>query len=290
MRADPPVGTLIKVAPGAGPVTLATVRQTPAPASATARSRACAPSRPGTRRWARSRTRWRRVRRVLARGQRLAQPGQQRHAAGSRSLLSSGPSSAGSPERSAAISALSKAGGSGTLTVPTFPRLLRLPALLGGAHAIARRVHIRCRQPAVGERQHPVERTGGEHGGHLLAPSDPYRCPAQQAERNIAAEVPDASSHSSFWLRPVPHSSLHATRVAAASALPPAKPAATGIRLVIWIASPGASREPCPTAPGAAPSQLGRQGWPAIRRHAVGPFTGDAHTVALRRGDGHLIE
>jgi hypothetical protein len=36
--------------------------------------------------------------------------------------------------------------------------------------------------------------------------------------------------------------------VAAASALPPARPAATGIRLLIRIASPGESWQPGPTA------------------------------------------
>jgi hypothetical protein len=57
----------------------------------------------------------------------------------------------------------------------------------------------------------------------------------------------------------VRHSSLQATRAAAASALPPARPAATGIRLVIRIASPGASRAPGPTA-SPAHRQHGRRG------------------------------
>ena len=44
-------------------------------------------------------------------------------------------------------------------------------------------------QPAGGERQHPVERTGCERRGDLLAPSHPDRCPPQQAERDIAADT-----------------------------------------------------------------------------------------------------
>src|SRR5262249_61969000 len=95
------VGVATMAAPGAGPVTCATVRQTSAPASAAARSRA-----------------WRRF---LARKAQVGpepetmaprapnslpaasvrrSPGRSEIAAGCRSLASSGPSFAGSPERS----------------------------------------------------------------------------------------------------------------------------------------------------------------------------------------------
>ena len=61
-----------------------------------------------------------------------------------------------------------------------------------------------------------------------------------------------ATSASSCWLSPAPHSSLQATRAPAASALPPASPAATGIRFLISIATPGESRSPGPTASASA--------------------------------------
>ncbi len=57
-----------------------------------------------------------------------------------------------------------------------------------------------------------------------------------------------AISASSCWLSPAPHSSLQATSAPAASALPPASPAATGIRFLISMATPGESRTPGPTA------------------------------------------
>ena len=184
------------------------------------------------------------------------------------------------------MSALSSAG-SGTLAVPTlrpFAFLLSWEARMRSHAAYTSAVDSPPLANASTQWNVPEVSTG------VTCSPRPIPIAVPPSRPNATSlPMPDASSHSSFWLRPVPHSSLHATRVAAASALPPARPAATGIRLVIWIASPGASREPGPTARASA---LGGSGGKvaAIRRHAVGPFTGDGHAVALRRGDGHLIE
>ena len=83
----------------------------------------------------------------------------------------------------------------------------------------------------------------------------PSRSPSRPAGRTRhRCRWPTPARRSSCWLSPVRHNSLHATRVAAASALPPARPAATGIRLAILIASPGASGAPGPTARASAPA------------------------------------
>ncbi len=83
-----------------------------------------------------------------------------------------------------------------------------------------------------------------------------------------------ATSASSCWLSPVPHSSLQATSAAAASALPPASPAATGIRFLISMASPGSSRQPGPTASvSAATARAARLSPPSGTLAAPSPLT-----------------
>ena len=97
-----------------------------------------------------------------------------------------------------------------------------------------------------------------------------------------------ATSPSSEWLSPAPHSSLQATSAPAASALPPASPAATGIRFLIPMARPGASR-----TTGRPREQSGDgTGGEVVRaqRDAVRTLAGDHDAVGVRGGHGDLVE
>ena len=122
-----------------------------------------------------------------ARVQGPAQLRAQRQAAGCRSLLSSGPTAAGSPERSAAISAVLSSGApSPSLAAPR-----RAQPVAGG-------VDLGRGQAADGERQHPVVASRrASAGGQLLAPALADGGPAEQRERHVAAQPAPPTSRSS---------------------------------------------------------------------------------------------
>ena len=82
--------------------------------------------------------------------------------------------------------------------------------------------------------------------------------------------TPAAISSSCGWPRPPFQSSLQATRAAAASPLPPASPAATGIRLAIVMWTPGAAGTAVRSA---ATARSARLSWSAGTRSAPSPLT-----------------
>ena len=79
-----------------------------------------------------------------------------------------------------------------------------------------------------------------------------------------------ATSSSCGWPRRPFQSSLQARRAAAASPLPPARPAATGIRLAIVMCTPGAAGTAARNAPTARSARLSRS---AGTRSAPSPLT-----------------
>src|SRR5215510_13741941 len=228
------VASAVTHAPGTGPATEATPRQTPAPVSAAAsfcawprflarnahvgpEPETMAPSAPSSRPAASARR----------------SSGRSEIAACCRSLDSKGPSAAGSPERSAAMIALSSAG-SGTVR----PREARMRSHAAYTSLVD--------SPPVANARTQWNVPDASAGVTRSPRPVPIAVPPSRANAT-SLPMPDASSPRSCCLRPVRHNSLHATRVAAALALPPASPAATGIRLMILIASPGASAAPGPT-------------------------------------------
>ena len=84
--------------------------------------------------------------------------------------------------------------------------------------------------------------------------------------------TPAATSRSSGGVRPARQSSLHATSVAAASALPPARPADTGIRLRISICTADLPRR-CSPAARARAARAARLARPAGTEAASCPVT-----------------
>ena len=107
----------------------------------------------------------------------------------------------------------------------------RLRARELGAVAVELGVDRRRRQAALGERKDPRVGTSGEHRRKLVAAPDAEGRTAMQGEREHRCRARAASGSSSSREKPVPQYASQATSAAAASALPPAIPAATGNRL-----------------------------------------------------------
>src|ERR1700677_455155 len=254
-------------APGTGPVTVATERHTPAPDSAAARSSAraaflarnrqvgpepdtSAPSAP----------------RSVPAASVLRSAGNRVSAAGCRSLLSALPTRTGSPARSAVISAVS---GSGAAVQSGRSR-----------SSVAYTSGVASWPSAKASTQWYC--TFGTSAGVRSSPRPrPTAVPPSTAN---ATSLPTsaATAQSCVWLSPASHSALQATRAAAASALPPASPAATGMRLAI-VTRTGS------TAPGSASRNA------ATARHArLSPSWGTALapspvTVISSRSDGATV-
>ena len=93
--------------------------------------------------------------------------------------------------------------------------------------------HLRGGQTAVGERQHPVQRRPGQHRRQQLPAAGADRGATGQRERHVRADLGRRSRPGRRGARSRPHSAAQPTSAAAASALPPAMPPATGICLAI---------------------------------------------------------
>ena len=100
--------------------------------------------------------------------------------------------------------------------------------------------HLWRRQTAVGEGQHPVKGVARQHRGQLLAAAGAQRGAAVQRERHVAAQLGPQRMQIAPRGTPSSHRAFIATSTAAASALPPAIPPATGMHFSTEIATSGA--------------------------------------------------
>ena len=194
-----------------------------------------------------------------------------------RSLLSAAPSRVGSPARSAAISSVFSSG----LRRRRWPDALPVEGAEDG----------RGGQVAVGEARAPSGTSPAPRARGLAARRGRGRRRCRRARRTPRrCRRSAATSHSSCCDSPGAHSSLQATSAAAASALPPAIPPATGMRL----------RSPRRRRPGrGAPSRAARAQQPGRRgARRLSPSCGtwaapSPLTVTLSASaadDGHLVE
>jgi hypothetical protein len=133
-----------------------------------------------------------------------------------------------------------------------------------------------------------VQRAGGERRGDPLAPSHPDRCPADQGERDVAA---DAGRQLVQLLLAQPGTPQlvagdqggRGVGAAAGQAGRHRDPLEDPDRQARGIARAGPHRRQ---------QRLGGTNGKVafVRRHAVGPLAGDGHAVVVRRGDTHLVE
>ncbi len=101
--------------------------------------------------------------------------------------------------------------------------------------------HDWCAQATLGQRQHPVKSVAGQHGGDkLFAAAGSEGSATVQRERNVTPERAAKASRSGREKSSF-HKALSATKAAAASALPPAIPPATGMPFSMTISTFGAT-------------------------------------------------